>query len=267
MPCAYAHFRFGQDVLPELPRQIRERILPFKELYDTGLHGPDILFYHSPVLPDRVTRLGHATHRKSGEEVFSAAAEVLKAHPDSPMYEAYLYGYLCHFALDCMCHGYVNAFAAKRDVSHNEIEMEFDRALEVGDGLDPLRHDTAAHIVASRRNCAVIAAFYPGLELRDVTKTLKSMVFCLHTLLAPDMMKRRALLAAFRATGKYRELSGLVMSLEPNRVCAESTKRLTELYRLAVPLAIRLIADFDRVSRGKEEPDKHLKLNFLSEKV
>ena len=268
MPCAYAHYRFGNEVLPELPRQIRERILPFKELYDVGLHGPDILFYHSPLIPDRVTRLGHAIHRKSGLEVFSAAAEVLRAHPDSAMYEAYFYGYLCHFALDCMCHGFVNSFAAKRGVTHNEIEMELDRALTVGDGYDPLRHDTAAHIVPSRRNCAVIAAFYPGLELRDVTKTLKSMVVCLRTLLAPDMVKRRALLAAFAAAGKRRaDLRGLVMSLEPNPVCAESTRRLTELYKLAVPLAITLIADFERVSAGKAAPDRHLELNFLSEKV
>lgn len=267
MPCAYAHFKFGQEVLPELPRQEREKILPFKELFDMGLHGPDILFYHSPIVPDRVTKLGHGLHQKSGLEVFSEAAEVLKAHPESSMYAAYLDGYLCHFALDCMCHGYVNDFAAKKGVSHNEIEMELDRALTLADGYDPLRHDTAAHIAPTRRNCAVIASFYPGIQLRDVTRTLKSMTVCLHTLLAPDPIKRRALLTAFRATGKYKDLSGLVMSLEPNPVCAESTKRLTELYKLAIPLAIKLISEFDMVSRGKLEPDRHLELNFLSERV
>ena len=267
MPCAYAHYRFGQEVLPELGRREREKILPFKELFDMGLHGPDILFYHSPLIPDRVTRLGQGLHRKSGLEVFSDAAEVLKTHPESAMYAAYLYGYLCHFALDSMCHGYVNDFAAKQGVSHNEIEMEFDRALTVADGYDPLRHDTAAHIAPTRRNCAVIAAFYPGLELRDVMRTLKNMPFCLHTLLAPEPIKRRAILAAFRATGHYKDLSGLVMSLDPNPVCAESTRRLAQLYKLALPLAIKLITDFDQVTQGKTEPDKHLELNFLSERV
>lgn len=266
MPCAYAHLRFGREVLPELPRAARDAIMPYKELFEIGLHGPDVLFYHSPVIPDRITKIGHALHHKSGLEVFSEAAKAASNHPE-PMYMAYLYGYICHFALDCMCHGYVNRFAKDRQVRHNEIEMEFDRSLEVEDGLDPLRHDTASHLVASRRNAAVIAAFYPGVETRDVMRSLKSMTFCLRALRAPNMNKRRALLAAMGATGRYRDLSGLVMSLEPNPVCRESCKRLSELYKLAVPLAIKLIAEFDRVREGKQEPDRHLELNFLSEPV
>ncbi len=267
MPCAYAHYRFGQEVLRELPRDIRDLIIPFKELYDVGLHGPDILFYHNPVVPDRVTRIGHATHELCGMEVFTNADKVIAAHPGSAMHLAYLYGYLCHFALDAMCHGYVNRYAAQYRVSHNEIEMEFDRLLTVGDGLDPLRHDTAAHIVASRRNSAVIAAFYPGIELRDVERSLKSMPFCLRTLLAPDMTKRRLLMGAFRAAGKYKEMSGLVMSLEPSPRCAQSGRRLSELYKLAVPLAIKLISEYERTFAGKMEPDWHYGLNFLSEKT
>lgn len=267
MPCAYAHYRLGQEVFKALPRELIETVSPFRELYDIGLHGPDILFYHSPVTPDRVTRLGHATHRRSGLEVFSEAAKVVSDHGGSPMYRAYVYGYLCHFALDCMCHGYVDRFAEERGVSHNEIEMEFDRSLETADGLDPLTHDTASHIVASRRNAAVIASFYREIGLREVMGSLRSMPKCLATLRAPDIRVRRVLLAAMRAVGKYREMGGLVMSLEPNPVCRESSRRLTELYKLAVPLAIKLITEFDRVAEGKLEPDRHLEMNFLSVKV
>ncbi len=266
MPCAYAHFKLGREVFAALPADTLSLISPFRELYDIGLHGPDIFFYHSPVIPDRVTRIGHAVHEKSGLEVFSRAAGVVKAHGGGAMYKAYVYGFLCHFALDCVCHGYVNDYAKKRGVSHNEIEMELDRALEVADGLDPLRHDTAAHIAASRRNAAVIASFYEGIELRDVLRSLRAMPLCLRTLLAPNMAARKAILGAIRAAGKYKEMAGLVMSLEPAPLCLESTQRLTQLYRLAVPLAIKLIAEFDRFSEGKAEPDRHLELNFLSER-
>ena len=265
MPCAYAHLRFGREILPKLPPAVRDAVMQYKELYEIGVHGPDVLFYHSPMVPDKITRLGHSLHHKSGAEVFGQAARVLDEHPEA-MYRAYMYGYLAHFALDCMCHGYVNKFAREHDTRHNEIEMEFDRLLEVEDGLDPLRHDTAAHIVPSRRNSAVIAAFYPGAELRDIQRSLKSMIFCLRVLHAPNMRKRKALLAAFRATGRYRDLAGLVMSLEPSPVCRESSKRLSELYKLAVPLAVKLISEFDRVREGKAEPDRHLELDFLSEK-
>lgn len=263
MPCAYAHKRFADDVLQALPRQTREEILAFRELYDIGLHGPDVLFYHSPLTPSAVTRIGHGTHHISGRDVFAHAAKVLRAHPE-PLYRVYVWGYMCHFALDCMCHGYVNRFSKDRGVSHNEIEMEFDRFLTISDGFDPLRYDTAAHLVPSRRNAAVAAAFFTGVEAKDVMKSLRSMKFCLRTLLAPDMLKRRAILAAFKATGHYKELAGLVMSLEPSPVCRESSQRLLELYKLAVPLAVKLITEFDRVAEGKLPPDRHLDMDFLS---
>lgn len=263
MPCAYAHKRFADTVLSELPREIREEIMAFRELYDIGLHGPDVLFYHSPITPDRVTRIGHGTHHISGRDVFAHAARILRDHPE-PMYRAYVWGYVCHFTLDCMCHGYVNRFAKERGVSHNEIEMEFDRSLEVADGRDPLKFDTAAHIIPSRRNAAVASAFFTGVETRDMMKSLRSMKLCLRTLLAPVVLKRRALLAAFRATGHYKELSGLVMSLEPSPVCRESSARLLELYKMAVPLARKIITEFDRVAEGKLPPDKHLSMDFLS---
>lgn len=264
MPCAYAHYRFGQEVLGSLPRDIREGIMSFKELYDIGLHGPDILFYHGPIIPDSVTKTGQGLHKKSGEEVFTAVLDVLRDRQDAAMYRAYVYGYLCHFALDVMCHGYVAEFMDNSGVSHNEIEMEFDRYLTVLDGHDPLHHDTAAHIIPSRRNAAVIAAFYTGIDARDIQRSLKLMKLCLHTLLAPEKRTRAALFAMFRATGKARELNGLVMSLTPNPVCQESSGRLAELYKLAAPLAIKLISELQRVEEGKQEFDRHMKMNFSS---
>lgn len=43
MPSTYAHYRFGQEVLKELPNDIKKIIIENKELYDIGLHGPDLL--------------------------------------------------------------------------------------------------------------------------------------------------------------------------------------------------------------------------------
>ena len=40
MPSTYAHRRFGADVLVQLPRELREKITPYRPLYDMGLHGP-----------------------------------------------------------------------------------------------------------------------------------------------------------------------------------------------------------------------------------
>ena len=54
MPSTYAHYRMGQEVAKQLSGSVREIIMDNKELYDIGLHGPDILFYYHPLKEDPV---------------------------------------------------------------------------------------------------------------------------------------------------------------------------------------------------------------------
>ena len=46
MPSTYAHRRFGADVLALLPDGLRATLEQHRELYDIGLHGPDLMFYY-----------------------------------------------------------------------------------------------------------------------------------------------------------------------------------------------------------------------------
>ena len=46
MPSTYAHYTFGERMLPLFPAKIRALIQENRALYDIGLHGPDILFYY-----------------------------------------------------------------------------------------------------------------------------------------------------------------------------------------------------------------------------
>lgn len=57
MPSTYAHRRFGADVLVQLPRELREKITPYRPLYDMGLHGPDLMFYYRALQSNPVNRL------------------------------------------------------------------------------------------------------------------------------------------------------------------------------------------------------------------
>ena len=47
MPTTYAHYKFGKEVLSALPRPLQNSIEAHRELFDIGLHGPDILFYYN----------------------------------------------------------------------------------------------------------------------------------------------------------------------------------------------------------------------------
>ena len=46
MPAFYAHYRFGCDVLKQLPEDIRSICTAHRGLFDIGLHGPDIYFFY-----------------------------------------------------------------------------------------------------------------------------------------------------------------------------------------------------------------------------
>ena len=73
MPTTYTHYRFGKDVLDALPRRIRTAMETNRELFDIGLHGPDILFYYKPLRPNPVNQIGYDLHGHSGKEFFERA--------------------------------------------------------------------------------------------------------------------------------------------------------------------------------------------------
>ena len=47
-----------------------------------------------------------------------------------------------------------------------------------------------------------------------------------------------------RVAGKYEFMHGLVANPQPNPKCVQSSQKLEELYKTAVPLAVRLIEDY-----------------------
>ena len=50
MPSNFAHYLFGQQLIPRLPDYLQNVICPNLQLYQIGQHGPDIIFYHRPFL-------------------------------------------------------------------------------------------------------------------------------------------------------------------------------------------------------------------------
>ena len=63
-PSTYAHYRFGQEVLKELPNDIKKIIIENKELCDIGLHGPDLFFDYLPLKTNEINSIGYNMHEK-----------------------------------------------------------------------------------------------------------------------------------------------------------------------------------------------------------
>ena len=78
MPSTYAHFRLGRELLPLLSGPLRAAADAYPQLYDIGLHGPDILFNHCPLVKTRINRMGYTIHARPGSEFFSLSLEAVR---------------------------------------------------------------------------------------------------------------------------------------------------------------------------------------------
>ncbi len=250
MPASYAHYRFGREVLALLPEALQSAVENHRELYDIGLHGPDIFFYYHPMWSNPVSHVGYAMHKEAGREVFRRFAVLWERGGREEAERAYLAGFLCHFALDSACHGYVGEMVAL-GVSHTLLESQLDRSLLVQDGLDPVKQDLVSHIHPGTANARVIARFFPQVTERQVEASLTGMLQGHHLLMAPNRPKRLLLDACISLIGKTESLGGMVMSEAPSNACRNMVDRLQAMYADAVPVAVDLITAFPALEHSQ----------------
>lgn len=245
MPSTYAHYKFGQEIRHKLTRKEKQIIDEFPDYFNIGLHGPDILFYYKPLRSNSVNQIGYSTHDKSGLIFFENAAKILKLHPQDNRYYSYLYGVICHFALDTTCHGYIAEKIAKSGISHTEIEVEFDRALLIADGLNPITQPLTEHIKTSEEFGDVIHSFFPPVSGAEVITALKGMIHNNNLLIAPSHFKRSIIYLILFLSGNYKEMRGLIVNYHENPSCRDSTEMLMQLYQKAKITALALIREYE----------------------
>ena len=256
MPTTYAHYKFGGEVIGALPRPLQSAIENNRELFDFGVHGPDLLFYYKALVSNPVNRQGYELHERPADVFFRHAAEVVGKASDPAAARAYIYGFICHFALDSECHPYVEKMIQESGIGHSEIEMEFDRLLMKEDYINPVRHLPVGHLHPSKKNAEVIAPFFENMTPELVEKSMRGMLFCLKALHAPNSMKRRLLFGGMKLAGQE-DKKGMVMSLEPNPACREYCRILKRQYAGAVPLAAGLIIQYQKtLFEGQALPER-----------
>ncbi len=269
MPSTYAHYTFGRKVYQHLPEDLRRIVDTHRQLYCIGLHGPDIFFYYKALKKNPVSQLGHGMHGEPGERFFRRAAEILKKQESQEEKEqlvAYLLGFLCHFALDIRCHGYVESKIQRSGITHSEIEVEFDRYLMVERGINPCIHRLTRHIVPSEENAEAIAKVFPELTAEQVEASLKDMVFYDRLLLAPWDAKRQILYLGMKVIGQYEGMHGLVVNKEPNPDCRDSNLRLEKLMKQAVTYVQELYENYLGYLKGENGLSAEFQKDFSAGK-
>ena len=172
MPASYAHYRFGREILPLLPEDVRQCIRRFRRMFDMGLQGPDIFFFWNPLMNTAAGELRDKFHRMTGTDFFPAAC----AQANTEAAQAYLYGLLAHYCLDSRSHPFVRQVVEKGPLSHPLLEAEFDRYLMAMDGIgEPSVYDLSPKLKLTRGECMTVAAFYPGAAGGMVSLSVKNM--------------------------------------------------------------------------------------------
>ena len=232
MPSTYAHYRMGVALLPTMPADVRRTIGRFRRLFDVGLHGPDIFFYHNPILPTSTGTLGAKFHAQTGKDFFQRICRVARLEK-SEAAQAYLYGALCHYALDSFCHPYVVEQAATGIALHPEIEAEFDRFLLDADGkIPPESQDLSPHLQLTPGECATVAKFYPPTTAKQVQDSLRNMSLYTKLLATPEGSRRTVLRKGMGLLGTH--VGGLLMTTGPNPSCAHLNQPLLKYYDRAM---------------------------------
>ena len=266
MPSTYAHYRFGQDVLKALPAKYRDTLLQEEDLFNIGLHGPDLLFYYKPFSHHPLHAEGGRMHRLTGREFFTEAGRTFLERGARRADYVYLCGFMCHFALDRACHGYINDFERDRQVSHAEIESELDRSLLEEDGIDPIRTNLGAQIHATKRAASVIAPYFPGVEQKAVFRGIQSLNRFNLLLTLPGRLGYQWVDRILQRLPSYEFIHGHMINLEPDPLCAQSNLDLRKIYENAIEDACLFIRNFVPAVRGRKEWSPLMDDNFESKR-
>lgn len=254
MPANYAHYRFGRDLIPQLPADVRQCVQRFRRMYDLGLFGPDFFFYYFPFVKNSTRALGAAFHMQSGQEFFTNACKAAT----SEAARAYLYGLLGHYCLDSVCHPYINRLAEIEEARHVPLESEFERLLLVMDRIpQPHLHDMSGKAKPTRGECMTIAEFYPGATGGKVSLSYKSMAYYVKLLVTPSREKTVRFYTKFHTSlPEYR------VPEEENEALSLYTRELLALYEQAAERYPALLAEITALLQEGTPLSKAFAPNF-----
>ncbi len=263
MPSTYTHYRFGKDVKKTLPKSTKKLIEKNKDLFLIGLHGPDILFYYNPLVPNDINAIGYHLHELVAKKFFTNGKKIIEKHKeDRDKYIAYMLGYICHFALDSECHSYIEYRIIHDNLTHTEIETDFERRWLKKDKFNPVKYNTASHIVCTKEVSEVIAEFYDKVSKKDIRKALKGMKLYNKLLLPTNEVKKELIENILTATGNYEEMHGLIMQKHINGRCINSTRDLMRKYQDAIPVATKLINNYMEFVQDNKTLDSRYSRTF-----
>lgn len=250
MPNYYAHLKFGEKVLEDLPVELADAIGREREAFDLGCLGPDPLFFYQPIRPNAVRREGVRMHRNSALPAVERLRQAIE--DELPMSVGYGAGFLCHLALDSACHGYVNHRAAGGPISHMAMEGEYDRMLLESDGLDAFEKAHLPRISDDGAVWEAAAQAFVHASPRQMRRAYRSMHFFSGVLARSNGRAAGKVIGAVSHVLPIASAKGIALKGEPHPAAAESNETLDRLLEAAVPVTAEQITAFFQAIRAED---------------
>jgi len=261
MPAAYTHFSIAKNVLERLSPPLKAAVASLK-LYFFGAQGADFCFFYRALHPSEIN-FGRFLHNRGSYEFFLTLEPCARRNSDLL---SYAFGYITHYAADCIFHPYVYHVSGKSPVKHTlsegALDFYFSRKLA--------KDNPSPNALHKYFNCA--------LDEADV-----STLYALYALAAARADRNPLLKTAFAKSIKsyrtYTKFSMCMFAKENSELLNadhrewsypdDETKILTdgadELFTRTVEKSLELISEFSECIEQKRIPSKEsFGKNFLS---
>ncbi|MDE6550479.1 MAG: zinc dependent phospholipase C family protein [Clostridia bacterium] len=158
------HYYMGARVANALQEKSSAIIADNRNAYDIGCQGNDLLFY----VFGKFRGYASLTHTKRTHALFKAMCDYVRASGRDDL-RAYLYGYICHYALDAAIHPYVIYISGKHlpafypEHLHKSLHMLLEGGIDfiiLRDyiGQDPKTYRAAEHFIpCDDKTCITVA--------------------------------------------------------------------------------------------------------------
>jgi len=253
MPNYYAHLYFGERVLADLPNALGKLIQGEWESFALGCFGPDPLFFYQPLKKSEIWRSAGIIHRSSALPLVKSLRTAVEE--DIPMSRGFAAGYICHLALDHVCHAYVEARAARPgEPSHYAMEGEFDRYLMVQDGYPMVYRKSLMPVLQNEAVWTAGSAMYDHVQPEQLKEAYDYMSWCVAKLASFYCRFRGRIIDAFsHVSPAVRGVHGMALKKRVGAGCDESNEVMLQLLLDTVSVTAREIAGFFG-SIAREEP-------------
>jgi len=255
MPTTYAHWYFGQQCYQLLPTKYQDFISKHLDLYNLGVHGPDVLFYD--LSNNKMAKYGSDIHCEPAKDIFT---KLKIAYKKDVRVLSYSLGMLSHFIFDSNAHGYVEARKDVGDITHNFIEAQYDRYLMVKNGLNPRRVDRSETIKPSETASIIISQVFP-FEKDSIYKSLKSMKMILWAINSRDELYIEGCKTLMNFFNQKKN-KDLFVGFKEENSCKASNLRLEKLQQRALTLYLDNFTNIINYFDDKEELSNFFLNNF-----